>query len=322
VRKPAAEHTLREQVSGPGFFSKSSALAKLALAGCGILLVVAVLFWASSRRRSGERSAGTQQQEVKREVSNPPALGKSESNQPQGGPRNNEVNTGRPQSSAPVQPSPTQGQAARKEEQSVTSIAPQPGLVKKERTDELSSAKNLLKSSRFSEALPLFRQAAATGNIEAQYYLGLAYDRGWGVAQDFIEARRWYEQSASAGNGAAMAGLGGLYVYGYGVPKDYQKARELFEKGAAAGDGRAMSNLGALYDSGRGVPQDYQETKDWYEKGAATGDGRAMGNLGYMYESGHGVPQDIQKAKEWYEKGVAAGDERGKVSPKALNGEK
>ena len=83
-----------------------------------------------------------------------------------------------------------------------------------------------------------------------------------------------------------------------------------------------MRSLGALYDSGHGVPQNYQKAKDWYEKGAAAGDGRAMGNLGYMYESGHGVPQDIQKAKEWYEKGVAAGDERGKVSPKALNGEK
>jgi len=341
--KPLAAQVLRAKPSGPDFFSESPALPKLALAACGILILVSFLFWASSRRRSGGPSRGTQQEEVKSEASQPPAFAKPESNHPQGSPTTNEVKPGRPEASAPVQSSPTQGQPTQKEG-SVTSIMSETGHGKKGNTDELNNAKNLLKSGRFSEAIPLFRQGAATGNIEALYYLGLVYEKGLGVTPDFIEARRLYEKGASGSNAAAMARLGSLYEYGHGVPKDYQiarewyekgialgnggamaglgslyvsgrgvpqddqKAKEWFEKGVAAGDDRAMNNLGAAYASGRAAPQDYQKAREWYEKAAAAGYGRAMTNLGHLYESGHGVPQDYQKAKDWFEKGVAAGD--------------
>jgi hypothetical protein len=260
VHKPPAAHVL----------PKSRALPKLALVACGILILVSFLFWASSWRRSGQQSRGTHQEEVKSEASKPPAFAEPESN--------------------PVQSSPAQGQPTQKEGRSVTSIMPETGHVNKGNADELNNAKNLLKSSRFNEAIPLFRQAAATQNIEALYYLGLMYEKGFGVTPDFIEARRLYEKGASGGNAAAMARLGSLYEHGYGVPKDYEMAKQLYERGIALGNGTAMAGLGSLYVSGHGVPQDYQKAKEWYEKGVAAGDGRAMNNLGALYASGRVVP--------------------------------
>jgi hypothetical protein len=72
-----------------------------------------------------------------------------------------------------------------------------------------------------------------------------------------------------------MNNLGLLYEYGRGVPQDYQKAEDWYERAAAAGQPVAMTNLGILYEYGRGVPKDYQKAKEWYEKGAAAGDERA-----------------------------------------------
>ena len=69
-----------------------------------------------------------------------------------------------------------------------------------------------------------------------------------------------------------MNNLGLLYDNGQGVAQDYVKAREWYEKAADKGDAGAMSNLGALYDNGRGVAQDYAKAREWYEKAADKGD--------------------------------------------------
>ena len=183
-------------------------------------------------------------------------------------------------------------------------------VIKKGDADQMATVRDLLKASRFYEALPLLRTAAENGNGEALYNLGLLSQNGWGVPQDYAQAREWYEKGAAAGNGNAMTGLGVLYEHGDGVSEDYAKAREWFEKGAAAGDGGAMNDLGALYMLGRGVPQDYDKEREWYEKGAAAGESKAMTNLGLLYDLGIGAPQDYAKAREWFERAVAAGDSR------------
>jgi TPR repeat protein len=183
-----------------------------------------------------------------------------------------------------------------------------PIVIKKGDTDQMATAKELLKASRFYEALPLLHEAAANGNGEAMYNLGLAYDNGWGVPKDYSKAKEWYEKSAAAGNGHAMGRLGFLYEDGRGVPKDYAEAKEWYEKGAATGAGDAMACIGFLYGKGWGVPQDFAKEKEWYEKSAATGDGIAMYNLGLLYGTGRGVPKDYAEAREWYEKSAAAGN--------------
>jgi TPR repeat protein len=97
---------------------------------------------------------------------------------------------------------------------------------------------------------------------------------------------------------AAMTILGVLYDNGQGVAQDYNKASEWYEKAAAKGDVTAMTNLGVLYANGRGVAQDYSKAREWFEKGAAKGQTTAMTNLGMLYDNGRGVAQDHSKARE------------------------
>jgi TPR repeat protein len=79
-----------------------------------------------------------------------------------------------------------------------------------------------------------------------------------------------------------MSNIGLLYQYGRGVPQDFAKAHEWFEKAAAAGDVAAMSNIGLLYQYGRGVPQDFAKAREWFEKAAAAGDANARRALSEM----------------------------------------
>jgi len=76
-----------------------------------------------------------------------------------------------------------------------------------------------------------------------------------------------------------MRNLGLLYDNGQGVAQDYAKAREWYEKAADKGDAGAMRNLGLLYNNGQGVAQDYAKAREWYEQAADKGDGRATAYL-------------------------------------------
>jgi uncharacterized protein len=51
----------------------------------------------------------------------------------------------------------------------------------------------------YATALRLWRPLAEQGNAYAQYNLGLMYDYGTGVAQDYREAAKWYRLAAVRG---------------------------------------------------------------------------------------------------------------------------
>ena len=52
----------------------------------------------------------------------------------------------------------------------------------------------------YATAFYLWNQKAAQGDAEAQYNLGLMYDKGEGVPEDDAEAVRWYQKAAAQGN--------------------------------------------------------------------------------------------------------------------------
>ena len=65
---------------------------------------------------------------------------------------------------------------------------------------------------------------AEQGDPYSEYLLGVMYENGRGVAQDFSEAATWYRRSAQQGIPEAQAGLGRMYASGRGVPRDYVRA--------------------------------------------------------------------------------------------------
>ena len=118
--------------------------------------------------------------------------------------------------------------------------------------------------------------------------------------RDYVTALREWRPLAKQGNAEAQYNLGVMYDKGRGVPRDYAKALQWWRKAAEQGVAGAQYNLGIMYDTGRGVPQDYAEAARWYRKAAGQGDATAQFNLGFMYSNGRGVPQDYVQAHMRY----------------------
>ena len=85
------------------------------------------------------------------------------------------------------------------------------------------------------------------------------YYIGTGVPQDSTEAVRLFRLAAAQGYTQAQFNLGTMYYIGTGVPQDYTEAVRLYRLAAAQGGGKAQCNLGRMYYIGTGVPQDYTE---------------------------------------------------------------
>jgi hypothetical protein len=146
-------------------------------------------------------------------------------------------------------------------------------------------------------AIALLRQAADSGE-SAQYALDLAV--ALEKLEDWAGAASAYAQAAEAGSLDAAVSLGVLYQGGQGVPQDFDRARMLYEPAAEAGHPRALNNLGLLYVRGDGVPQDYEKAAGLFQQSADGGLKQGMSNLGVMYENGFGVEQSDTLAMDWY----------------------
>ena len=74
---------------------------------------------------------------------------------------------------------------------------------------------------------------AQAGNASAQFRLGVMYNNGEGVTQDYREAVRLYSLSAAQGHAKAQINLGVIYATGSGVPTDFAQAYHWFSLSAA-----------------------------------------------------------------------------------------
>ncbi|TCK99866.1 hypothetical protein BXY66_3570 [Shimia isoporae] len=133
-------------------------------------------------------------------------------------------------------------------------------------------ARALEATGALEEAVAQYRIAADLGYPDAAVSLGVMYQNGTGVAQNFDVARQFYEAPAANGHPRAMNNLGLLYVRGDGVAQDYEKAARLLERAAQGGLQQAMTNLGVLYDNGFGVPQSDETAALWYRRGGQGSD--------------------------------------------------
>ena len=162
----------------------------------------------------------------------------------------------------------------------------------------------------------LTTKRAEQGNANAQFNLGLIYDNGRGVPQDFAEAAKWYRLAAEQGQADAQCNLGVMYSEGQGVAQDYAEAVKWYRQAAEQGQAGAQFNLGGSYREGEGVPQDYAEAVKWYRLAAEQGYAGGQYNLGVMYNNGQGVAQDYAEAHKWVNLAAAQsqGDEQKKFS--------
>jgi uncharacterized protein len=119
------------------------------------------------------------------------------------------------------------------------------------------------KGSVAAVTLPELQKLAAAGNATACLRLGLRYETGDGVRQEYEQARKLYEKAAAGGVAEATYRLGRVYQEGLGVGRDPELARTLYEKAALADVPLAQYNLGAMLAGAHGVGRDYVEGLAW-----------------------------------------------------------
>lgn len=89
--------------------------------------------------------------------------------------------------------------------------------------------------SNLPDAVVWLRQAAEDGHLRAQLMLGVLYEDGSGVIQDYEQALDWYRLAASQGETVAMYRVGSMLRRGVGADKDLIKAYAWCNIAAARG---------------------------------------------------------------------------------------
>jgi uncharacterized protein len=130
-----------------------------------------------------------------------------------------------------------------------------------------------------ADGIKLLQSAADKGYAPAQNELGLRYQKGNSVAVSSTEAAKWYQKASDQNHVPAHVNLGLLLVKGDGAAQDLPKALALFQKAADAGDSWGLNNLGSMYEMGWGVAKDIEKAKQFYKQAAEKGNAMAPLNL-------------------------------------------
>ena len=134
----------------------------------------------------------------------------------------------------------------------------------------------------YLKALHKWKPLAEQGHTNPQINLGLLYQYGYGVTQDFSESAKWYRLAANKGNSVAQSNLGSFYYNGTGVTQDYYESFKWRKLAAEQGEPFSQSALGAMYSMGRGVVRDYIQAHKWFTMAIKNGHEKAHKGLNFV----------------------------------------
>lgn len=105
-------------------------------------------------------------------------------------------------------------------------------------------ARQLMAGQQMDEAIVWYKKAAAGGEADAMFNLGLLYSQGWeGEAPSPEQAFFWYESAARAGDTEGMYMAGSCCLEGTGTEKNTGQAAMWLKKALAAGYAAAQELL-------------------------------------------------------------------------------
>lgn len=104
--------------------------------------------------------------------------------------------------------------------------------------------------NNYEVALKEWLPLAKHGNADAQFGMGMMYEKGQGLPRDDSQALSWYEKSAEQGHALAMERLGWMYKNGYktkvGIIKNSHNALYYFKEASNRGLVESTLALDAL----------------------------------------------------------------------------
>ena len=162
---------------------------------------------------------------------------------------------------------------------------------------EFLSGKNYFQKENYTKSFIHFGNAASKDIVEAFYYLGEHYHRGFGVKKSFERAFKYYEKASYLGHAVSMERVGLAYHYGKGVLKDNKQAEDWLRKSIDAGNNGTLYKLAMFYYD----KKDYEKAINLLKKSAKKGNKIATYMLGNIYHYGIGELKDHKQALKYYE---------------------
>lgn len=140
------------------------------------------------------------------------------------------------------------------------------------------------------EAIEYYEKSLATGGYGAAYSLAKIYHQKENFAESKIYFEIACEKiNAKLGKelkGNACFNLGIYYNDGKGVRQDFHKAFKLYKKACDLDNAGGCNNLGVFYSKGQGVKQNKSTAKQYYGKACDLGDQMGCDNYRILNESG------------------------------------
>ena len=162
---------------------------------------------------------------------------------------------------------------------------------------------------RAAESLAGVRKAAAQGDAEALFKLGMLYDRGYdSILPDTARANEYYARAAAGGYAPAMGLLGFRLIRGEGIAADSARGVEMLRRGADMGDARALNNLGWWLTFRPGASAaERGEGLRCLRRAADAGHPVALASLGRAEEEGISGRPNPGRAAELYDSALSRG---------------
>ena len=161
-------------------------------------------------------------------------------------------------------------------------------LEKIARSDKTEDERIAAILAKYPDPATKLRQAAEQGDAEAQFNLGLCYEKGNGEKKDVNEAFNWYRKAAGQGFAKAENRLAICYHNGKGVNKNYAESVKWFRRAAEQGLATAAINLFICYNEKESASlprrnQGQAEAVEFLRQAAERGDSMAQLELGFLF---------------------------------------
>ena len=165
---------------------------------------------------------------------------------------------------------------------------------------ELEDGFQAFKSGNYEQALRLWLPIAEKDNADAQYNLGILYQKGLGVEKNLKTAFIWYKRASANGHSDAMYNLAIMYNKGRVIYRSPKDAIKWWKKSAELGNAEAQFNIGVEYFYGRKIGKDISKALMWWKKSAGQGNTSARAALFQAYNEGlYGIEKNPQEASRW-----------------------
>ena len=148
----------------------------------------------------------------------------------------------------------------------------------------------------YTTELRIVRPLAESGTAWAQFFLGMMYQHGQGVIEDYAEAGKWYRLAATQGEALAQYNLAVMYGKGQGVVHDEKEAAKWHRQAAEQGYPASQYALGLHYFLGLGVLEDAVRAHMWFNLAAVSGNESAQKNRDLAASTM--TPQQIGEAQK------------------------